>query len=74
MKYGIVYSFLNMTHMLKQCINFTNKILNVNYQKSLVSRYNPIGNKNSTCLYCNNNKKKYERQVSFDILRVTSLQ
>lgn len=47
-----------MTHMLKQCINFTNKILNVNYQKSLVSRYNPIGNKNSTCLYCNNNKKK----------------
>lgn len=46
-----------MTHMLKQYIHFTNKILSVNYHKSLVSRYNLLGNKSSTCLYCNNNKK-----------------
>lgn len=34
-----------MSHMLSQCINFTNQILNVNYHKSLVSRCNLIGNK-----------------------------
>lgn len=47
-----------MSHMLKQCIHFTNRILNRNYHKSLVYRYNLTGNKNNTCLYCNKNKKE----------------
>lgn len=61
-----------MSHMLSQCINFTNQILNVNYHKSLVSRCNLIGNKMpsaSTAI-----KKKNEQQIPFDILKVTSLQ
>lgn len=48
MKYGTSYSFLNMSHMLNQCINFTNQIFNVNYYKSLVSRCNLIGNKTAS--------------------------
>lgn len=62
-----------MSHMLSQCIHFTNQILNVNYHKSLVSRCNLIGNKipsASTAI----KKKKKEQQIPFDILRVTSLQ
>lgn len=62
-----------MSHMLNQCINFTNQILNVNYHKSLVSRCNLTRNKiapASTAI----KKKKNEQQIPFDILGVTSLQ
>lgn len=45
MKYGILCSFLNRSYVLNQCIDFTNQILNVNYLKSLESRYNLIENK-----------------------------
>jgi len=71
MKYGTSYSFLNMSHMLNQCINFTNQILNVNYYKSLGSRCNLIGNKIASASTA---VKKNEQQIPFDILRVTSLQ
>lgn len=60
-----------MSHLLKQCINFTNQIFNINYHKSLISRYNLTANKNITCL--NYNKKK-EWQIPLDILRVILLQ
>lgn len=42
-----------MSHMLKQCINFTNQFPNVKHHKSLVFRYNFLGNMKSTGLYCN---------------------
>lgn len=38
MKYGILSSSLNVSFMLKQGQNFTHQILNVNSQKSLVSK------------------------------------
>lgn len=63
-EYEILYSFLNMSHLLKQCINFTNQILNINYHKSLVSRYNLTSNKNISCLNCN---KKKKWQIPLDI-------
>lgn len=58
MKNGILYSFLNISCMLNQCINFVTQILNVNYYESLVSRCNLTGVTNSTCFYYNNNNKK----------------
>lgn len=47
MKYGIVYSLINTSYMLKQYLKFTNQIPSVNYHKSLVSKHNLKGNKNT---------------------------
>lgn len=47
MKYGIVYSLINTNYMFKQYVKFTNQIPSVNYHKSLVSKHNLKGNKNT---------------------------
>lgn len=47
MKYGIVCSLINTSYMFKQYVKFTNQIPSVNYHKSLVSKHNLKGNKNT---------------------------
>lgn len=64
-----------MSHLLKQCINFTNQIFNINYHKSLISRYNLTANKNITCLNYNKKKRMANsfRHLKSDIASIQAL-